>query len=133
MLIHIETLCSCNDVYLNTLELHTWHTQDQERFFLINSIEDTYIFLFYVSAVYKLIMHLINIIAINTLIIHSNKSWEINVQQWYTLLNDKMLTNHVHFDINIYVNLRFYLLIFLNYMLFIYKSLYKENFLFFPR
>ncbi len=133
MLIHIETLCSCNDVYLNTLELHTWHTQDQERFFLINSIEDTYIFLFYVSAVYKLIMHLINIIAINTLIIHSNKSWEINVQQWHTLLNDKMLTNHVHFDINIYVNLRFYLLIFLNYMLFIYKSLYKENFLFFPR
>ncbi len=133
MLIHIETLCSCNDVYLNTLELHTWHAQDQERFFLVNSIEDTYIFLFYVSAVYKLIMHLINIIAINTLIIHSNKSWEINVQQWYTLLNDKMLTNHVHFDINIYVNLRFYLLIFLNYMLFIYKSLYKENFLFFPR
>ncbi len=133
MLIHIETSCSYDHVYLNTLELHIQHAQDQERFFLVDSIEDTYIFLFYVSAVYKLIMQLINIIAINILIIHSDKSWEINVQQWHTLLNNETLTNHVHFSVNIHVNLHFYLLISLNYMLFIYKNLYKENFLFFSQ
>ena len=43
-----------------------------------------------------------------------------------------MLTNHVHLDINIHVNLHFCLLISLNYMLFIYKSLYEKNLLFFP-
>ncbi len=133
MLIHVETLCSCNHVYSNMLELHIWHIQNQKRFFLVNSIEDTYIFFLYVSAVSHLITHLIDIITINSLIIHSDKSWKINVQQWYILLDDKTLTNHVHLDINIHVNLYFYLLISLNYMLFIYKSLYKKNFLFFSQ
>jgi len=129
--IHVETSCSCNHVYSNTLELHTQHTQDQERFFLVNSIEDTYIFFLYVSAVSQSITHLIDVITINILIIHSDKSWEINVQQWHILLDDEMLTNHVHLNIDIHVNLHFCLLISLNYMLFIYKSLYEENFLFF--
>ena len=133
MLIHVETSCSCNHVYLNTLELHIQHIQDQERFFLVNSIEDTYIFFLYVLTVSQSITHLINIITINILIIHSDRSWKINVQQWHTLLDDKTLTNYVHLDIDIHVNLRFCLLISLNYMLFIYKNLYKENFLFFPR
>ncbi len=132
MLIHVKTSCSCNHVYSNMLELHIWYTQDQERFFLINNIKNTYIFLLYVSAVYKLIMHLTNIIAINILIIHSDKSWEIDAQQWHILLDDETFINHVHLDINIHMNLHFYLLIFLNYMLFIYKNLYEENFLFFP-
>jgi len=131
VLIHIETLCFHDYVYLNTLELHIQHAQDQERFFLVNSIEDTYIFLFYVSAVYKSITHLINIIAIDTLIIHSDRSWEIDVQQKHTLFNNETLINHIHLDVNIHVNLHFYLLISLNYMLFIYKNLYEENFLFF--
>ncbi len=131
MLIHVETSCSCNHVYSNMLELHTWYIQDQERFFLVNSIKDIYIFLFYVLAVYKLITYFINIIAINILIIHSDKSWKINIQQWHTLLNDEMLINHIHLNVDIHVNLHFYLLISLNYMLFIYKSLYEDNFLFF--
>jgi len=131
VLIHVKSSCSCNHVYLNTLELHTWYTQNQKRFFLVNNIEDTYIFFLYVSAVSQSITHFINIITINTLIIHSDKSWEINVQQWHTLLDDKTLTNHVHLNVDIHVNLCFCLLIFLNCMLFIYKSLYKENFLFF--
>ncbi len=113
------------------LELHTWYTQNQKRFFLVNSIKDTYIFFLYVSAVSQSITHLINVIIINTLIIHSDKSWKINVQQWHILLNDETLTNHVHLNVDIHVNFHFCLLIFLNYMLFIYKSLYKENFLFF--
>ena len=132
MFIHVETSCSCNHVYSNTLELHTQSTQDQERFFLVNSIEDTYIFFLYVSAVSQSITHLIDVITINILIIHSDKSWDINVQQWHILLDDEMLTNHVHLNIDIHVNLHFCLLISLNYMLFIYKSLYEENFLFFP-
>jgi len=111
--------------------LYTWHTQNQKRFFLVNSIEDTYIFFLYVLAVSQSITHLIDVITIDTLIIHSDKSWKINVQQWYILLDDKTLTNHVHLDVDIHVNLHFCLLIFLNYMLFIFKSLYKENFLFF--
>ncbi len=123
--------CSYACIYSNTLELHIQHTQDQERFFLVNSIKDTYIFFLYVSAVSQSITYFINVITINILIIHSDKSWKINVQQWHILLNDKTLTNHVHLDINIHVNLRFCLLISLNYMLFIYKSLYEENFLFF--
>ena len=131
MLVHVETSCSYDHVYSNMLELHTRHFQDQERFFLVNSIKDTYIFFLYVSAVSQSITHFINVIIINILIIHSDKSWEINVQQWHILLNDKTLTNHVHLNINIHVNLRFCLLISLNYMLFIYKSLYEENFLFF--
>ncbi len=131
MLIHIKMSCSYACIYSNTLELHIQHTQDQERFFLVNSIKDTYIFFLYVSAVSQSITHFINVITINILIIHSDKSWEINVQQWYILLNDKTLTNHVHLDVDIHVNLRFCLLISLNYMLFIYKSLYEENFLFF--
>ncbi len=125
-------LCFYNHVYSNTLELHTWYTQNQERFFLVDSIEDTYIFFLYISAVSQSITHLINVIIINILIIHSNKFWKINVQQWHILLNDETLTNHVHLDINIHVNLHFCLLISLNYMLLIYKSLYEENFLFFP-
>ncbi len=133
MFIHVKTSCSCNHVYLNMLELHTWHTQNQRRFFLVNSIKDTYIFFLYVSAVSQSITHLIDVITINTLIIHSDKSWEIDVQQWHILLDDEMLTNHVHLNINIHVNLCFYLLIFLNYMLFIYESFYKENFLFFSQ
>ncbi len=133
MLIYVETSCSCNHVYSNMLELYTWHTQNQKRFFLVNSIEDTYIFFLYVSAVSQSITHLIDVITINTLIIHSDKSWKINVQQWHILLDDKTLTNHVHLDVDIHVNLRFCLLISLNYMLFIYKSLYEENFLFFSR
>ncbi len=132
MLIHVEMLCFYNHVYSNMLELHTWYTQNQERFFLVDSIEDTYIFFLYISAVSQSITHLINVIIINILIIHSNKFWKINVQQWHILLNDETLTNHVHLDINIHVNLHFCLLISLNYMLFIYKSLYEENFLFFP-
>ncbi len=132
VLIHIETSCSCDHVYSNTLELHTWHTQNQERFFLVNNIEDTYIFFLYASAVSQSITHFIYVITINILIVHSDRSWEINVQQWYILLDDEMLTNHVHLDINLHVNLRFCLLIFLNYMLFIYKNLYEEKFLFFP-
>ncbi len=131
MLIHVETSCSCNHVYSNTLELHIQHIQNQERFFLVNSIKDTYIFFLYVSTVSQSITHLTNVITIDTLIIHSDKSWEINVQQWHILLNNETLTNYVHFDINIHVNLHFCLLISLNYMLFIYKNLYKENFLFF--
>jgi len=111
--------------------LHIQHTQDQERFFLVNSIKDTYIFFLYVSAVSQSITHFIDVITINILIIYLNKSWKINVQQWHILLDDKTLTNHVHLNINIYMNLCFCLLIFLNYMLFIYKSLYKKNFLFF--
>ncbi len=111
--------------------MYTWHTQNQKRFFLVNSIEDTYIFFLYVLAVSQSITHLIDVITIDTLIIHSDKSWKINVQQWYILLDDKTLTNHVHLDVDIHVNLHFCLLIFLNYMLFIFKSLYKENFLFF--
>ncbi len=133
MLVHVKTSCFCNHVYLNTLELHIQHTQNQERFFLVNSIKDTYIFFLYVSAVSQSITHLIDVITINTLIIHSNKSWKINVQQWHILLDNETLTNHVHLNINIHVNLCFYLLIFLNYMLFIYKNLYKENFLFFSQ
>ncbi len=131
MLIHVKTSCSCKHVYLNTLKLHIQYTQNQERFFLVNSIKDIYIFFLYVSAVFQLITHFINVITIDTLIIHSNKSWKINVQQWHILLDDETLTNHVHLDINIHVNLHFCLLIFSNYMLFIYKSLYEENFLFF--
>ncbi len=131
MLIHVKTSCSCNHIYLNTLELHIQHTQNQKRFFLVNSIKDTYIFFLYASAVSQSITHLIDVITINTLIIHSDKSWEINVQQWHILLDDETLTNHVHLDIDIHVNLHFCLLISLNYMLFIYKSLYEENFLFF--
>ncbi len=111
--------------------MYTWHTQNQKRFFLVNSIEDTYIFFLYVLAVSQSITHLIDVITIDTLIIHSDKSWKINVQQWYILLDDKTLTNHVHLDVDIHVNLHFCLLIFLNYMFFIFKSLYKENFLFF--
>ncbi len=111
--------------------MHIQHTQDQERFFLVNSIKDTYIFFLYVSAVSQSITHFIDVITINILIIYLNKSWKINVQQWHILLDDKTLTNHVHLNINIYMNLCFCLLIFLNYMLFIYKSLYKKNFLFF--
>ncbi len=133
MLIHIETSCFCNHVYLNTLELHIWHTQNQRRFFLVNNIKDTYIFFLYVSIVSQSITHLINVITINILIIHSDKSWEINVQQWHILLDDETLTNHVRLDINIHVNLHFCLLISLNYMLFIYKNLYKKNFLFFSQ
>ncbi len=133
MLIHVKTSCSCNHVYSNTLELHTWYTQNQRRFFLVNSIEDTYIFFLYVSAVSQSITHLIDVITINILIVHSDRSWKINVQQWYILLDDETLTNHVHLDIDIHVNLCFCLLIFLNYMLFIYKSLYEENFLFFSQ
>ncbi len=106
--------------------MHTWYTQNQKRFFLVNSIEDTYIFFLYVSAVSQSITHLIDVITINTLIIHSDRSWEISVQQWHTLLNDKTLTNHVHLDVDIHVNLCFCLLIFLNYMLFIYESLQRE-------
>ena len=102
-----------------------------EKILSVNSIENTYIFFLYVSAVSQSITHLIDIITINILIIHSDKSWKINVQQWHTLLYDETLTNHVHLDIDIHVNLCFCLLIFLNYMLFVYKSLYKENFLFF--
>ncbi len=113
------------------LELHTQHTQNQRRFLLVDSIENTYIFFFYVSAVSQSITHLIDVITINTLIIHSDKSWKINVQQWHILLDDETLTNDVHLDVDIHVNLCFCLLISLNYMLFIYKSLYKENFLFF--
>ncbi len=74
-------------------------------------------------------MHLINIIAINTLIIHSDKSWEIDVQQWNVLLDDETLTNHVHLNVNIHVNLCFCLLIFLNYMLFIYKNFFFNFFI----
>ncbi len=111
--------------------MHIQHTQNQRRFFLVNSIKDTYIFFLYASAISQLITHLINVITIDTLIIHSDRSWKINVQQWYILLDDKTLTNHVHLDVDIYMNLCFCLLIFLNYMLFIYKSLYEENFLFF--
>jgi len=133
MLIHVETSCSCDHVYLNMLKLHIQHTQNQERFLLVDSIEDTYTFFLYVSAVSQSITHLIDVITINTLIIHSDKSWKINVQQEHTLFNDEMLTNHIHLDVNIYVNLRFCLLISLNYMLFIYKNLYEENFLFFSR
>jgi len=113
--------------------LHIWHTQNQKRSLLVNSIKDTYIFFLYVSAVSQSITHLINVITINILIIHSNKSWKIDVQQWHILLDDETLTNHVHLDVNIHVNLCFCLLIFLNYMLFIYKSLYEENFLFFSQ
>ncbi len=115
------------------LELHTWHTQNQKRFLLVDSIKDTYIFFLYVSAISQSITHLINVITIDTLIVHSDRSWEINVQQWHILLDDKTLSNDVHLDVDIHVNLRFCLLIFLIYMLFIYKSLYEENFLFFPR
>ncbi len=113
--------------------MHIWHTQNQKRSLLVNSIKDTYIFFLYVSAVSQSITHLINVITINILIIHSNKSWKIDVQQWHILLDDETLTNHVHLDVNIHVNLCFCLLIFLNYMLFIYKSLYEENFLFFSQ
>ncbi len=113
--------------------MHTRHTQNQKRFFLVNSIEDTYIFFLYASAVSQSIIHLIDVITIDTLTVHSGRSWEIDVQQWHTLLDDETLTNHVHLDVDIHVNLRFCLLISLNYMLFIYKSLYEENFLFFPR
>ncbi len=133
MFIHVKTLCSCDHVYSNMLELHTWHTQNQERFFLVNSIKDTYVFFLYVSAVSQSITHFIDVIIIDTLIVHSDRSWKINVQQWHILLDDETLTNHVYLDVNIHVNLCFCLLIFLNYMLFIYKSLYKENFLFFSR
>ncbi len=133
MLIHVETSCSCNHVYSNTLELHIQHIQNQKRFFLVNSIEDTYIFFLYVSTVSQSITHLINVITIDTLIVHSDKSWEINVQQWHILLDDETLTNHVHLNIDIHVNLHFCLLISLNYMLFIYKNLYEENFLFFSQ
>ncbi len=113
------------------LELHTWYTQDQERFFLVNNIKDTYIFFLHVSAVSQSITHIIDVITINILIVHSDKSWEINVQQWHILLDDETLTNHIHLNVDIHVNLHFCLLISLNYMLFIYKNLYKENFLFF--
>ncbi len=133
MLIHVETSCSCDYVYSNMLELHTQYTQNQRRFFLVNSIKDTYIFFLYILAVSQSITHLIDVITIDILIVHSDRSWEINVQQWHILLDDETLTNHVHLDIDIYVNVHFCLLIFLNYMLFIYKSLYKENFLFFSR
>ncbi len=133
MLIHVETSCSHDHVYSNTLELHTQHTQNQRRFLLIDNIKDTYIFFLYVSAVSQSITHLIDVITIDTLIIYSDRSWEINVQQWHILLDDETLTNHVHLDIDIHVNLRFCLLIFLNYMLSIYKSLYEENFLFFSQ
>jgi len=74
MFIHVETSCSCNHVYLNMLELHIQHAQDQEEFILVDDIESTCIFFLYVSAVLKLITHFINIITINILIIHSNKS-----------------------------------------------------------
>jgi len=74
MFIHVETSCSCNHVYSNTLELHIQHIQDQEEFIFINNIESTYIFFLYVSAVLKSITHFINIIIINILIIHSDKS-----------------------------------------------------------
>jgi len=131
VLIHVKTSCSYDHVYSNTLELHTQYTQNQKRSLLINSIKDTYIFFLYVSAVSQSITHFINVITINILIIHSDRSWEINIQQEHTLFNDKTLTNHIHLDINIHMNLRFCLLIFLNYMLFIYKNLYEENFLFF--
>ncbi len=131
MLIHVKTLCFHDYVYLNTLELHTWHTQNQERFFLVDSIKDTYIFFLYASAVSQSITHLINVITIDILIIHSDKSWKIDVQQEHTLFNDKTLTNHIHLDVDIHMNLHFCLLIFLNYMLSIYKSFYKEYFLFF--
>ena len=131
MLIYVETSCSCNHIYLNTLELHTWYTQNQRRSLLVNSIEDTYIFFLYVSAVSQSITHFIDVITINILIVHSNKSWKINVQQEHTLFNDKTLTNYIHLNIDIHMNLHFCLLIFLNYMLSIYKSLYEENFLFF--
>ena len=131
MFIHVKTLCSCDHVYLNTLELHTWHTENQKRFFLVNSIKDTYIFFLYVSAVSQSITHFIDVITINFLIVHSDRFWKINVQQWHILLDNKTLTNHVHLNVNIHVNLHFCFLISLNYMLFIYKNLYKENFLFF--
>ena len=132
MLIHVKTSCSCNHVYSDTLKLHTQHTHNQKRFLLVDSIEDTYIFFLYVSAVSQSITHLIDVIIINILIIHSDRSWKINVQQEHTLFDDKTLTNHIYLDVNIYINLHFYLLIFLNYVLSIYKSLYEENFLFFP-
>jgi len=74
MFIHVETSRSHDHVYLNMLELHTQHTQDQERFFLVNSIEDTCIFFLYVSAVSKSITHLIDVIAIDILFIHSDRS-----------------------------------------------------------
>ncbi len=115
------------------LELHIQHTQNQKRFLLVNSIKDIYIFFLYVSAVSQSITHFIDVITINILIIYSNRSWKINVQQKHTLFNDETLINHIRLDINIHMNLCFCLLIFLNYMLFIYKSLYKENFLFFSR
>ncbi len=119
MFIHIRLNC-----ILDILKIK------KDSFLLIDNIKDIYIF-FYVLTVYQLITHLINVITINILIIHSNKSWKVNVQQWYTLLNDKMLINHVYFNIKIHINLYFYLLIFLNYILFIYKSFYKNNFLFY--
>jgi len=133
VLIHVETSCSCNHVYLNMLELHTQYIQNQKRFLLVNNIEDIYIFFLYVSAVSQSITHLIDVITINTLIVYSDKSWKIDVQQWHILLDNETLTNHVHLDIDIHVNLCFCLLIFLNYMLSIYKSFYKENFLFFSQ
>ncbi len=125
--------CSCNHVYLNMLELHTQHTQNQRRFLLVDSIEDTYIFFLYASAVSQSITYFIDVIIIDILIVHSDRSWKINVQQWHILLDNETLTNDVHLDVDIHVNLRFCLLIFLNYMLFIYKNLYKENFLFFSQ
>ncbi len=133
MLIHVKTSCSYDHVYSNMLELHIQYTQNQRRFFLVNSIKDTYIFFLYISAVFQSITHLINVIIIDILIIHSDRSWKIDVQQWYILLDDEMLTNHVYLDVDIHVNLCFCLLISLNYMLFIYKSLYEENFLFFSQ
>ncbi len=99
----------------------------------VDSIENIYIFFLYASAVSQSITHLINVIIINILIIHSDRFWKINVQQKHTLFDDEMLTNHIHLDIDIHMNLCFCLLIFLNYVLSIYKSLYEENFLFFSR
>ncbi len=131
MLIHVETSCFYDHVYLNTLEFHTQYTQNQRRFLLINSIKDTYIFFLYVSAVSQSITHLINVITINILIIYSDKSWKIDIQQKHTLFDDETLTNHIHLNVDIHINLHFCLLIFLNYILFIYKNLYKENFLYF--
>jgi len=74
MFIHVETSCSCDHVYSNTLELHIQYVQDQEEFILVNDIKSTCIFFLYASAVLKLITHFINIITINILIIHSDKS-----------------------------------------------------------
>ncbi len=62
MFIHIRLNC-----ILDILKIK------KDSFLLIDNIKDIYIF-FYVLTVYQLITHLINVITINILIIHSNKS-----------------------------------------------------------